>query len=311
MVNKNKEIQAKSAEIHSCGKLLITGEYLILRGARGLALPTSRAQHFKAVQRSGPGISWKSYDHQGKLWFQMDWSEDGTIQSADKAVAERLIKVIDTAKVLNPSFRPDKSGFDVEMRLEFPGDWGLGSSATLIHAIATWAGVDPLELSAQTFFGSGYDVAVAMHGQPIIYHLENGVPKVELVEFQPSFHEQIHFIHLGKKQDSGKAVADFKKKRVLDSDIQMMDTLTDEVLRANTLLDLEKAIEAHNVLMERILGIPSASTVFQDYQKGAVKYLGAWGGDFMMVTGRTEDLSYFREKGFHILVPFNEMIKQA
>jgi len=31
----------------------------------------------------------------------------------------------------------------------------------------------------------------------------------------------------------------------------------------------------------------------------------------MMVTGRTEDLSYFREKGFHILVPFNEMIKQA
>ncbi len=46
---------------------------------------------------------------------------------------------------------------------------------------------------------------------------------------------------------------------------------------------------------------------FSDYQ-GAVKSLGAWGGDFVMVTGSSGDMQYFRKKGFNTIISFEDMI---
>ena len=46
---------------------------------------------------------------------------------------------------------------------------------------------------------------------------------------------------------------------------------------------------------------------FPDYE-GAVKSLGAWGGDFVLITKREGFEEYFKQKGYNIIVPFREMI---
>ncbi len=53
------------------GKLLITGEYLVLDGAKGLALPTNMGQSM-SVRYSpsfSPALHWKSFDHNVQMKF--------------------------------------------------------------------------------------------------------------------------------------------------------------------------------------------------------------------------------------------------
>jgi hypothetical protein len=41
---------------------------------------------------------------------------------------------------------------------------------------------------------------------------------------------------------------------------------------------------------------------------GCIKSLGAWGGDFILVTGNEKNWNYFKEKGFKTILSFKEMI---
>jgi len=51
-------------------------------------------------------------------------------------------------------------------------------------------------------------------------------------------------------------------------------------------------------------------TVFNNFP-GVAKSLGAWGGDFALIssdTGRQETIRLLQEKGFHNCFPFNEIV---
>jgi mevalonate kinase len=48
---------------YSNGKLLITGEYLVLDGAKAFALPTKFGQSLIIEEGSNKAIQWISYDH--------------------------------------------------------------------------------------------------------------------------------------------------------------------------------------------------------------------------------------------------------
>ena len=54
------------------GKLLLSGEYFVLDGAKSLALPCKLGQvmNVKHSRSNNPTLHWKSYDHEGKLWFE-------------------------------------------------------------------------------------------------------------------------------------------------------------------------------------------------------------------------------------------------
>ena len=55
------------------GKLLLTSEYAITQGAKGLALPARLGQkihYFPNIE--GKSISWSSLDHDAQEWF---WAE--------------------------------------------------------------------------------------------------------------------------------------------------------------------------------------------------------------------------------------------
>ena len=54
---------------YSNGKLLITGEYLVLDGAKALALPTKFGQNLIVEKGKNKEIVWKSFDKDNSIWF--------------------------------------------------------------------------------------------------------------------------------------------------------------------------------------------------------------------------------------------------
>lgn len=298
-----------TTEFYSCGKLLITGEYLILRGARGLALPTSRGQRMRVEPDDSQLLSWKAYDQEGACWFEADIrpSDLSCLRSSDAAKADKLCRVLGQAREMAPEFLSAPQGYAVRCALEFARDWGLGTSSTLVRNIAAWAGVDPYRLQVEALGGSGYDVMVAEHACPIVFSRDAAGADVREVSFAPDYSERLWFVHCGQKQDSAQEVTRFSEIQVAARDIDQVSRLSDEVLEAKDLGAFERLLSEHDLLLSRILARPSASEVYPDFT-GMVKYLGAWGGDFMLATGSAADMDYFRTRGMETIRSYKDMI---
>ena len=57
---------------YSNGKLLITGEYLVLNGAKALALPTKFGQSLEVSSIEEKKIIWTSLDFDKSIWFETE-----------------------------------------------------------------------------------------------------------------------------------------------------------------------------------------------------------------------------------------------
>ena len=55
---------------YSNGKLLITGEYVVLDGAKALAIPTRFGQNLSVTSGSNQELKWTSFDADKSVWFQ-------------------------------------------------------------------------------------------------------------------------------------------------------------------------------------------------------------------------------------------------
>jgi len=70
----------------------------------------------------------------------------------------------------------------------------------------------------------------------------------------------------------------------------------------------EQLLERHEALLSKILKTPTVkSQLFPDYP-GAIKSLGGWGGDFMLVTGDSSAKGYFQDKGYRTVIGYSEMV---
>jgi len=58
---------------YSHGKLLLTGEYLVLDGAQALAIPTQKGQWLFIEETNAEGIHWQSFDENGNCWFETNF----------------------------------------------------------------------------------------------------------------------------------------------------------------------------------------------------------------------------------------------
>ena len=300
-------------EFYSNGKLLITGEYLVLDGAKGFALPTKLGQNLIVQQGSNKEIVWKSFDSDGSIWFEdsIAFSDiSNGRKSENESVKTTLTAILHEAFILNPNFITLSEGYSITTELGFPKSWGLGTSSTLINNIAQWLQIDAFALLKNSFGGSGYDIACAQNDSPIVYHLEQGKPVVEKVIFSPKFTENIYFVYLNKKQSSKIAIAAYNinKKNNLAKTIALNDKITQAVLQAKTLQAFALAIEKHEVEMSSILEMQTVKeSIFPDFE-GAIKSLGAWGGDFVLVISKESPEDYFITKGFETIIPYSEMI---
>lgn len=294
----------------SNGKLLLTGEYVILDGATGLAIPTRYGQDLSVNPISFEEIIWKSLDSKGKVWFS-DVYNLHTLQSKSENPNQTSIMIshiLTEARKLNPNFLFGTNGFEITTRLDFPGNWGLGSSSTLINNIAEWAGIDPYQLLDKTFGGSGYDIAAARNDYPILYTKSDINPEVTPVPLQWEFSDHLFFVYLNKKQNSRSGIAQYRKFKPNPDVIDQISRISQQLYRKATLAEFELLLKEHEQIISKTINIPTIQTeLFSDYS-GVVKSLGAWGGDFVLATGNKEKTAYFTEKGFHVIISFNDMI---
>ncbi len=297
---------------HSNGKLLLTGEYLVLDGALALAIPTCYGQSLTVSPTDIQGIQWTSFDFEGRIWYQGKFyiNEDGIQCSNEDETSKTLLRILQDARKINKEFLRDSEGWKVTTTLNFPRNWGLGTSSTLINNIAQWAGIDGIELLRAGFGGSGYDIAAAQRNSPILYSNKAGEATVTPVRLTWSFVDRLYFVYLNKKQDSKKGIALYREMTgEKDHLISNISALTLKIIASESLTEFTTFMEAHESVISRLLGIPKVKDIlFPDYT-GLVKSLGAWGGDFVLVSGDATAMEYFADKGFKTIIPFSEMIK--
>ena len=298
-------------KFYSNGKLFILGEYYVLQGAKVFALPTKFGQSLDVFPISTTVLSWKSYDADGSVWYNDEIAVNDIIsnkQSSDDKVRNTLIDILHQAHIMNPTVL-QTNGFLVETKLTFPRNWGLGTSSTLINNIAQWFQIDAFELLQRSFGGSGFDIACAQNNVPVTYQVKNNQPIIDQVAFNPTFKDQIYFVYLNQKRDSKEAIANFRKKQKnLTDEVSEVSKMTEELLKIQDLETFISFFKRYEQNLSAILETPTIQEqLFPDFD-GLVKSLGGWGGDFVMVASKENPINYFKEKGFEIIIKYQDMI---
>ena len=303
-------------QYRSNGKLLLTGEYLVLDGAKALAAPTVKGQVMRVNPALENGFEWRAIDHNGQPWLQFNFVEnqEGWLEAANSNSAiNQVLTLLNYIKSQKPSLF--SKGLLFESILDFPRDWGLGSSSTFVANLAQWSGVDGHDLLKQTSAGSGYDVAAALRTTPFMYQLVNGQPTSTKVTLDFPFSEELFFVHLGLKQNSEGAIAFYNQKRSRKKTIAKAITQIDEISSmlpfVSTLQDFEEMITAHEDIMAELLGMKKAKDALFENYPGAIKSLGAWGGDFILATGASVNKAYFEQYGLNTIIAFDDLLMHA
>lgn len=294
---------------YSNGKLLLAGEYVVLDGANALGVPTVYGQYLDVTPDDSNTIKWRGLENDGSVWYEDEIGLGDILAGHGRQTAETaaLIKILHIANKLNPAVLT--RGYRIETRLSFPRKWGLGSSSTLINNVAWWFGIDPYTLLWQSFGGSGYDIACARTSSPVIFRKEAGKAITEPVNFQPAFAENLWFVYLNRKQNSRTAIEHYRSRGNDNISLaKKINGVTSRMLSADGIEEFMEAMEAHEDALSPALGMqPVKQLLFPDFD-GAVKSLGAWGGDFILAASRNNPGSYFRNKGFETIFSYNDMI---
>lgn len=168
------------------------------------------------------------------------------------------------------------------------------------------------DLLQNSIGGSGYDVACAESDSAILYSLAEGNSYSLILNWKPAFADKIYFAHLGKKQSSPDAIKYYKQQ--LQNKTQAaneISRLTNLLWKATELSAFEEIIKEHETLVgSQLKMLKVKDSLFNDYW-GSVKSLGAWGGDFVMLTNTEsrEDLNnYMAQKNIDTILSWEEMI---
>lgn len=284
----------------------------MLDGALALAVPTKYGQELKVESNHNAGITWRSINEIGSVWFEAQFTLNNNLwySNVNNDIAATLIKILNAINQLNPEFFKDDIGFSIESQLNFNRHWGLGSSSTLINNLANWTQIDAYQLLEKTFGGSGYDIACAAHNTPVTYQLQLTERIVSPVQLNWQFKDQLYFVYLNKKQNSRHAIAHYKDQANYNKTyVQEVTELTSQLIDCTNPQEFDIIIERHENLLSKLLNLkPVKQELFVDFL-GSIKSLGAWGGDFIMARAPQNPAAYFKAKGFDIVIPFSEMVK--
>lgn len=305
---------------HSNGKFLLTGEYLVLKGALALALPLKLGQSMTVETFQETSLQWDAYKPDAP-WFSVTLGPKNLeiIDCDDRQNAEKLVQILKAVRELNPTVFGECPHF--ETRLDFNPNWGLGSSSTLISNLARWANIDPYELLKMTFGGSGYDIACATAEGPIYYQVKTEVPEpvegttptVEPINFTPPFAEHLFFVYQGQKQSSSKEVKAFLEKTDpvdLQKDIEAVSEISSALPKCQILDEFAMLMQCHERIIARCIGQEPIQKRFPDFE-GVLKSLGAWGGDFILAATEWPEnqvREYFKKYGLEVVFGYKKIV---
>ncbi len=301
------------------GKLMLTGEYLVLDGARALAVPTVLGQRL-SVERTDEVdvLLWRSYDARGEAWVDCAFSRRGLKKpppASDTRAEARLARLLGGLIADHPLLWPGGTGLQMSCHLEFARDWGLGSSSTLSYLLAAWAGADAQAVNRAEFGGSGYDVACAAAEGPLVYRLDGAdrTPSSRHVAFAPAWLAGASLVHLGRKQDSRQGIHDYRERAgaELARFVAVADELTDAIAGCTDRGAAIELLRRHEAMIGYVTHrTPLGRGRFADFP-GIVKSLGAWGGDFALAlaTDAGYDVrGYFASHGLHTVMRAGELL---
>lgn len=292
------------------GKLLLTGEYLVLHGAMAIALPLKVGQQLTVSDgNTSDSLVWKAF-YDDEIWFscELNPTDFSILNSSHPEKAESLSQIFKTIKRLNPEFEP-KAGTNFETMLEANPEWGFGSSSTLISLLSQWAGIDPFALNELVFKGSGFDIACATADGPIFYTRNK---PVEAISLSYPFADQLFLVYSGIKKKTAVEVSTFLKEgKVSAQQIEEGSVMADEFSRCNDQNEFNLLIRHHEALISGLIGrLPIKFEFFADF-KGEIKSLGAWGGDFLLGSTSlpfSEVRKYFENKGLTTVFRWDDLI---
>lgn len=296
--------------LHANGKLLLSGEYFVLHGAKALALPLKVGQQLSVYQEvSSKTILWKAF-YREEVWFWCELNpEDFSVMgSSDQEKAATLSQIFQTILTMKPHIILD-AGTRIETSLDAHPAWGFGSSSTLISLLSQLFRVNAFRLNKEIFNGSGYDIACAMADGPILYIQDQLAQRIDL---DYPFAEQLLLVYSGKKKNTLPEVQAFLNGgNVSPYLIEQVSDLSDEFARCNNQKTFNRLIREHEKMVAKLIGqTPVKERLFADFQ-GEVKSLGAWGGDFYLISA-TEPIDktkiYFEKKGFFTIFKWNELV---
>ena len=317
-------------KIKSNGKFLLTGEYLVLKGATALALPLKFGQSMEVetLDKNENLIHWDAYikstDNGQETkdlktnWFSavLNKTDFSVINSDDIEKAERLSNILKQTKSLNNNIFTEDKDYSFKCLLDFNPQWGLGSSSTLINNISEWAEINPYQLLGSTFQGSGYDIACAKAEGPIFYEVNgqqttDNSPMVREADFNPPFKDNLYFIYRGRKQNSANEVKAFlDKKKDFKEEVKSISKISEILPDLQTLRDFCYFIKIHEEIMARCLEHKRLKNYFSDFE-GEIKSLGAWGGDFFMAASEWDFekvKDYFEGKGYNVIFKYKDIV---
>ena len=295
----------------SNGKLLITSEYLVMKGAMALAIPAKLDQELNVISTNSDFVNWKSFNKDNQIWYEEKFFLDkGTLiyHGEKNKMSDLIVRLFDYIHKFN---NPEKSiGNEFIWKINFNINWGLGSSSTLINNLSKWAKVNPYKLLFSVFNGSGYDIACCDKSNPIIFQKKDDYLSVSDTTFNPNFLNNLFLIFLNKKQDTQKSVQNFlETDQSLSEEINQINEIVDEIESVKDITTFESLIERHEKIIANILQMPTIQNEkFPDYNNGVIKSLGSWGGDFVLATGDEKSVDYFEEKGFNIIRKISDLL---
>lgn len=293
------------------GKLLLSGEYFVLHGAKALALPLKAGQSLTVQDGPDTGfLHWKAlYDE--KVWFEcvLDPVDFKVINTSDQQKASTLSLVFNTIGKLNSLFKPTP-GTNIITRMDADPQWGFGSSSTLISLLSQWAGVDAFHLNELIFNGSGFDIACAQARGPILYQKNQPVQPVRL---DYPFADKLYLVYSGIKKSTLPEVRSFlENSKTSNAMIDQMSALTEAFAACRDQLTFNQLIRQHEKMVSDLIGhTPVKQHFFIDFE-GEVKSLGAWGGDYYLFSSLLSDTDtkkYFENKGLNVIFRWTELIK--
>lgn len=299
------------------GKLLLTGEYLVMNGASSIVLPLKFGQKLVVSHLTSDNnnlIYWKAYES-GELWFQSLINKN-TLDStgfSNNEINNKVIRLLSAIKRISPAIFRFNGSLNLDFDMNFDRNWGFGSSSTMISLISQWAGVNPYELYYTIYNGSAYDIAASFANQPILYSIQNKIPEISEARFNPSFSQSLFFVYIGRKQSTEDEIAYINRRNGKhEKTARMISDISRQVLTCNTLSDFEQLMTKHENIVSDFLERPSVMEQhFSDYDVGIVKSLGAWGGDFVLMTcsqGRGHLANYLKKKGLNVIFEYNKLI---
>jgi mevalonate kinase len=311
-----------SQRFYSHGKLLLTAEYIVLDGATALAIPCKFGQDLVVTPTTSAFIKWEAYSELNKLWSTFSFplsALKGPLIKGINNPKDQLLQILQIAKSLNTDFLKGSTGESISTHLEFPIDWGLGSSSSLINNIAQWSGVNPFELLEKSMGGSGYDIACAAANNPIRFKRDlNGFePIITKLELASSITDQIRFVYLNKKQNSREGIQAYKKQKdkkplAWREALEGLEKLSNAMAICSSIDIYIEQVQLHESLLSKLLEItPAKNLYFSDFE-GSIKSLGAWGGDFIMAVSKNMSQGamekYFIQKGCATSLSYSDMI---